>query len=328
MITTRSRPSWQLGESAVTDERLVLSRRRMVGGVLAASFLLAGCEDDEVAVEATAVGPTEQDPSAGLYPVPKNEKFDLPRPWTPLNLATGYNNFIEFGSSKSIQYAAQALPLRPWTVTIDGLVEEPITLDIDDLLKRMPLEERIYRHRCVETWSMVVPWSGFALRHLLDQVRPLSSARFVAFETFEDSDVATGQRAFWYPWPYTEGLTIEEATNELAFMVTGLYGKPLLKQSGAPLRLAIPWKYGFKSIKSIVRISLVEERPKTLWNQVAPLEYGFWANVNPDVPHPRWSQAKERPLGTRTKVPTLLFNGYAEQVAHLYPDPMRTVWFR
>ena len=328
MIMMRSRPSWQLCESAVTDERLVLSRRRMVGGVLSAGFLLAACDDDEMAVEAATIGSGEPDPSAGLYPVAKNEKFDLPAPWTPLDLAAGYNNFIEFGSSKNIQHAAQALPLRPWTVVIDGLVEKPITLDIDDLLKRMPLEERIYRHRCVETWSMVVPWSGFALRHLLGLARPLSSARFVAFETFQNPDVATGQRAFWYPWPYTEGLSIDEADNELAFMVTGLYGKPLPKQCGAPLRLATPWKYGFKSIKSIIRISLVEDQPKTMWNQITPTEYGFWANVNPEVPHPRWSQAEERPLGTDTKVPTLLFNGYGEQVAHLYPDPMKTSWFR
>ena len=328
MANIQRRPAWQLRESAVTAERFVLSRRRAVAGLLATSGLaLTGC-DDEGAGSSFDLEQAEPDPSAGLYPVGRNDSFELPQPWTSLELATGYNNFIEFGSHKSIQKAAQALPLRPWTVTVEGLVEKPITLDIDDLLRQMPLEERIYRHRCVETWSMVVPWSGFALHHLLNLARPLASARFVAFDTFNRPKIAAGQRAFWYPWPYTEGLTIEEASNELAFMATGLYGRPLPKQSGAPLRLAVPWKYGFKSIKSIERIRLVEEQPETLWNQVAGDEYGFWANVNPKVPHPRWSQAEERLLGTKTKVPTLLFNGYAEHVAHHYPNIMKTIWFR
>jgi sulfoxide reductase catalytic subunit YedY len=212
-------------------------------------------------------------------------------------------------------------------VRIDGLVEEARTLDIDDLLKRMPLEERLYRHRCVEAWSIAVPWSGFPMAALVDLARPLSSAKYVKMESFEDPEVAGGQRASWYPWPYTEGLTIEEATNELAFLATGLYGHPLAQQNGAPLRLAAPWKYGFKSAKGLVRFTFTDEMPKTFWWAVNSSEYGFWANVNPEVDHPRWSQAEEKVLVTTDDigtfaspktVPTRKFNGYGEQVAHLY----------
>ena len=207
---------------------------------------------------------------------------------------------------------------RPWDVRIDGMVEKPVTVAIDELLKKMPLEERLYRHRCVEAWSMAVPWSGFPFKALVDFARPLGSAKYVVMETFQDPGVAKGQKQGWYPWPYREGLTIAEATNELAFLATGLYGKPMPKQNGAPLRLAVPWKYGFKSIKSIVRFSFTDKRPVTFWEKVQSAEYGFWANVNPEVPHRRWSQATERVLGKSTRVPTLLYNGYAEQVAHLY----------
>lgn len=201
---------------------------------------------------------------------------------------------------------------------LDGLVEKPLEIDIDALLKRMPLEERLYRHRCVEGWAMAVPWSGFAFRNLMELARPLSSAKYVRMETFLDPAVAPGQRQSWYPWPYTEGLTIAEATNDLAFLVTGAYGKPVAKSMGAPLRLAVPWKYGFKSIKSITRFSFTTERPKTYWEQLQANEYGFWANVNPAVPHPRWSQASETLLGTDERRPTQLFNGYGEYVAPLY----------
>jgi sulfoxide reductase catalytic subunit YedY len=198
------------------------------------------------------------------------------------------------------------------------MVEREQVLDIDDLLARMPLEERLYRHRCVEAWSMAVPWSGFALAALVDLARPLGSARYVRMETFLDPEAAPGQRQFWYPWPYVDGLTIAEATHELAFIATGLYGKPIPKQNGAPLRLAVPWKYGFKSIKSLARLTFTDQRPVSFWEEIQASEYGFWANVNPEVPHPRWSQAEETPLGSATKVPTLLFNGYAEFVADLY----------
>jgi methionine sulfoxide reductase catalytic subunit len=197
-------------------------------------------------------------------------------------------------------------------------VAKPMTLDIDDLLKRVTLEERLYRHRCVEAWSMAVPWTGFPLKALLDIAQPLGSAKYVRFETFQNPKVASGQKQFWYPWPYIEGITMAEANNELAFVVTGMYGKPVPKQDGAPLRLALPWKYGFKSIKSIVRISFTDKQPVTFWQTVQGEEYGFWANVNPEVPHPRWSQATERVLGSDERVPTLKWNGYGEYVAHLY----------
>ena len=198
------------------------------------------------------------------------------------------------------------------------MVEKEQTLDIDTLIRQMTLEERIYRHRCVETWSMVVPWTGFPLADLVALAKPLSGARFVKMETFEDPDIASGQRQSWYPWPYVEGLTIEEATNPLAFLVTGAYGKPVEEQNGAPLRLAAPWKYGFKSIKSLVRFTFTDEMPSSFWMDIAGSEYGFYANVNPKVPHPRWSQAEERPLGSEETIPTLLYNGYAEEVASLY----------
>jgi sulfoxide reductase catalytic subunit YedY len=200
------------------------------------------------------------------------------------------------------------------------MVEQPMEIGIDDLLAKMPLEERVYRHRCVEAWSMAVPYSGFPMKALVDFARPLSSAKYVQMTTFQDPDVAGGQRAAWYPWPYVEGLTMAEARHELAFIATGLYGKPIVKQNGAPLRLAVPWKYGFKHVKAIVRFEFTDQRPKSFWEVIQGSEYGFWANVNPGVPHPRWSQASERVLGLNEQVPTLLYNGYAEFVADLYKD--------
>jgi sulfoxide reductase catalytic subunit YedY len=197
------------------------------------------------------------------------------------------------------------------------MVEKPREIGVDDLLKMVSLEERVYRHRCVEAWSMVVPWTGFPLKALVDIMKPTSSAKYIRMETFLDPKVAPEQRGFW-PWPYVEGLTMAEATNELTFMVTGAYGKPLANSFGAPIRLHTPWKYGFKSVKSIVRISFTDQRPKTFWEQSGPTEYGFWANVNPQVPHPRWSQATEEVLGTGERIPTRLFNGYGEYVAGLY----------
>jgi sulfoxide reductase catalytic subunit YedY len=203
-------------------------------------------------------------------------------------------------------------------MTIDGLVEKPFQISIEDLVRQMPVEERLYRLRCVEAWAMAVPWTGFPLKSLVDLAKPLSGARYVRLQTFQNPRVAPGQRQTWYPWPYSEGLTIEEATNDLALMVTGVYGKPLPNQMGAPIRLAVPWKYGFKSIKSVDRITFSAERPKSFWEALQAEEYGFWANVNPEKPHPRWSQARERMLGTDEMRPTLLFNGYGEFVADLY----------
>jgi sulfoxide reductase catalytic subunit YedY len=317
----RIRKGWELPESAATPESAFLDRRRLLkglagGAVLAASGLMGAC-DSEVN-DAQAAAP-EADPSAKLYPVMPNPRYRLDRPLTDEKVAATYNNFYEFGSHKYISQEAQKLKLRPWEVRIDGMVKQPKTIAIDDLLARMPLEERLYRHRCVEAWAMAVPWSGFAFASLVDFAEPLASARYVRMETFIDPKVASGQLQSWYPWPYVEGLTIAEATNELAFLATGVYGKPLPKQMGAPLRLAVPWKYGFKSVKSIVRFSFTDKRPVGFWEDIQGSEYGFWANVNPDVPHPRWSQKTEELIGTGGKrVPTQLYNGYGEQVAQLY----------
>ena len=245
--------------------------------------------------------------------------FDTTEAPTPYEDITHYNNFYEFGTDKSdpAKYAKTLKP-RPWTVTIDGECHKPKTYDIDSLIKANPPEERIYRHRCVEAWSMVMPWTGFPLGPVLAKAEPTAKAKYVAFTTLHDAEQMPGQKTNVLPWPYVEGLRIDEAMNPLAFLVTGLYGKPLPNQDGAPLRLAVPWKYGFKSIKSIVRIKLVEHEPPTTWNLANPKEYGFYSNVNPTVDHRRWSQARERRIGELFKRPTLLFNGYAKEVAGLY----------
>ena len=262
----------------------------------------------------------ETDPSAGLYPARQNARYKLDgKEFTAESVNANYNNFYEFGFSKQINRAAQALKTRPWTIKLDGMVEKEQTIDIDDLLKQVSIEERLYRHRCVEAWSMAVPWSGFTLKALLDIAKPLSSAKYLRFETFLDPKIAPSQRQTQYPWPYVEGVTIAEAANELSFLVTGAYGKPLGKSFGAPIRLALPWKYGFKHIKSITRVSFTDKRPVSYWEQLQAAEYGFWANVNPEVSHPRWSQATEEILGTSGKrVPTVIYNGYGEFVADLY----------
>jgi sulfoxide reductase catalytic subunit YedY len=313
MHVIRRRP-WHLPERLATSEALFLDRRRFVAGAAALALSPATMPVTAFAQRIADL----PDPSASLYPFKRNEKYPLDRPITNESINLAYNNFFEFGSSKSIAGAAQALKLRPWTVTLDGMVEKPQTFGIDELLARMPLEERLYRHRCVEAWSMAIPWSGFALAELVKLARPLSSAKYLRMETFHDKAVASGQRQTWYPWPYVEGLTMAEATNELALLVTGAYGKPVSKQMGAPLRLAVPWKYGFKSIKSIVRFTFTDKQPKGFWELLLAAEYGFWANVNPDVPHPRWSQATEEDIGTGERRPTLKFNGYGEYVAGLY----------
>jgi len=307
----RMKRGWEMRESEATPESVFLDRRHIVQAMGMGALIAA---TGGMAAPARAALPP--DPSAGLYPVKRNDRYTLDRPITDENLATHYNNFYEFTEDKDVD--ADALPIRPWTVEIDGMVEKKMTLDIDDLLKRMTLEERLYRHRCVEAWSMAVPWSGFPLKDLVTLANPLGSATYVRFETFQNSKIAPGQREFWYPWPYIEGLTMFEATNELAFMVTGMYGHPVPRQDGAPLRLATPWKYGFKSTKSIVKIIFTDQRPKTFWETLQSSEYGFWANVNPAVPHPRWSQATERVLGGDQRRPTLIWNGYGEYVAHLY----------
>jgi sulfoxide reductase catalytic subunit YedY len=307
------RRAWEIPQSAATPEHLFFDRRGLLAGALgvaAATGLPAIASAQRIA--------DLPDPSKDLYPAKRNARFTLDRPITDETVNGTYNNFYEFGSSKTIAKAAQALKVRPWTVKIDGMVEAPREIGIDELVRKLPLEERLYRHRCVEAWSMAIPWSGFAFAELVKLAQPLSSAKYVRMETFLDAAVASGQRQTWYPWPYVEGLTLAEATNELAFLATGAYGKPIAKQHGAPLRLAVPWKYGFKSIKSITRFTFTDQRPKSFWEALQAAEYGFWANVNPEVPHPRWSQASEQLIGTSERRPTLLFNGYGEQVAALY----------
>jgi sulfoxide reductase catalytic subunit YedY len=258
-------------------------------------------------------------PARARADVPVNPAFAPGRPLTEEQYSTTYNNYYEFGESKSIWRDAQKLKQRPWTIRLDGMLKQPRTIAIDDLLKQVPLEERIYRHRCVEAWAMTVPWTGFPLAALLKLAEPLGSAKYVVFETAQDK-VMGGLDAPFYPWPYIEAVTIDEAANDLAFISTGLYGKPLPPQNGGPIRLTLPWKYGFKSAKAIVRIGFTDKQPATFWEAISSSEYGFWANVNPAVPHPRWSQATERLLGSDQRVPTQLFNGYADQVAALYTD--------
>jgi methionine sulfoxide reductase catalytic subunit len=238
---------------------------------------------------------------------------------TPYESATRYNNFYEFGMEKEDPARnARGFRTRPWPVRVDGHVRQPATYDLEDLIAPMAVEERVYRLRCVEAWSMVIPWQGFPLRDLIARLEPTSRARYVAFETLLDPERMPAQRTRILEWPYREGLRMDEAMHPLTFMATGMYGRPLPGQNGAPWRLVVPWKYGFKSIKSIVRISFVEREPPTTWSTMAPREYGFYANVNPDVSHPRWSQARERRVGEIRRRPTLMFNGYGDEVASLY----------
>jgi len=307
------RRGWEIPESRLTPEHLFFDRRAVLAGA-AAMALLPGAAGAQRVSDLDKI----PDPSADLYPAKRNEKYALDRPITDEKINGNYNNFYEFNSSKDVARQAQMLPIRPWTVKLDGMVEKEQTIDIDDLIRKIGLEERSYRHRCVEAWSMAIAWTGLPFAKLVELAKPLGSARYVRMETFLNPKVAPGQKQSWYPWPYVEGLTMAEATNELAFLATGAYGHPMAKQHGAPLRLAVPWKYGFKSIKSIVRFSFADKRPRGMWEDLQASEYGFWANVNPQVPHPRWSQATEEFIGTGERKPTQLFNGYGDYVASLY----------
>ncbi|MCJ7676796.1 MAG: protein-methionine-sulfoxide reductase catalytic subunit MsrP [Anaerolineales bacterium] len=296
--------------SEITPEAVYLNRRAFLSaaGIFGAGALLAACGVKE---QPTAT------PAAGLSVGSRAD--DLGDPLTPLEAVTNYNNYYEFTTDKEgVAGLAKDFRVRPWTVEVGGLVHKPATFAIDDLLTAFSQDERIYRLRCVEAWSMVIPWNGFELGRLLDQVEPMSSAAYVGFTTLLDPEQMPGQRSRLYPWPYTEGLRLDEAMHTLTLLSTGLYGQPLLPQNGAPLRLVVPWKYGFKSIKSIVRIDLLEQPPATMWSAIAPQEYGFYANVNPQVNHPRWSQGSERRIGEGGRRETLMFNGYADQVAGLY----------
>jgi len=308
------RRGWEIPDRFATPEHLAFSRRTVLTAAASALALAPYAANAQRLTDVANL----PDPSADLYPAKRNEKYALDRPITDEKVNGTYNNFYEFGTSKNVTTAAQALTTRPWTVKIDGMVEKPMEIGIDDLIRKLAVEERTYRHRCVEAWGMAIAWTGFPFAKLVEFARPLGSAQYVRMETFLDPKMAPGQRQPWYPWPYVEGVTMAEATNELAFLVTGAYGHPLARQHGAPLRLALPWKYGFKSIKSIVRFNFTDKRPKGMWEALQPSEYGFWANVNPQVPHPRWSQASEEIIGTGERRPTLLFNGYGEYVADLY----------
>ena len=311
---------WEISGNLATPESVFMNRRKFLQGTalttLATTALLTGCTSRPPDPHAEiALSEAEKK----IYPAKRNEIFQLDRPLTSEKVAASYNNFYEFSSVKEdVIVHAQDLIKRPWTVEVTGLVRNPKTFDVDDLLRSMPIEERLYRHRCVEAWAMAVPWTGFPLKSLLKLVEPTSKATYIRMTTFYKPFTAQGQLAFWEPWPYMEGLTLAEAMNDLAFMVVGIYGHPLPKQHGAPIRLVVPWKYGFKSIKSVVKIELIDFRPATFWNTLQRLEYDFTANVNPRIPHPRWSQAKEKMIGTGEVRPTLPYNGYGKQVAHLY----------
>jgi sulfoxide reductase catalytic subunit YedY len=322
------RRPWDLPERQITPENVYrnrgLHRREFLAamGIGSAGVLLGGCAQRPTPQELKAAGAT--DPpipvSQSIYPAPRNEKFEYGRPETNRDDAAAYTNFYEFSESKQTFRYMQKFQPSPWEVVVDGLCTKPTTFDLDALQSSFAFEERCYRHRCVETWAMCVPWTGFPLRDLLAMVEPKPQATFVRFETFNRPDEAPNLAISPdYPWPYTEGLTIAEATNELAFLATGIYGAPLPKQHGAPVRLVVPWKYGFKGIKSIVRITLTDEQPATFWNTIQPREYDFEANVNPNVPHPRWSQRHEWMLPNRSdRYETVIYNGYGDYVARLY----------
>jgi sulfoxide reductase catalytic subunit YedY len=287
-----------------------------VGAVVASSVLLNACGASDSENAPAAVSAAEE--AAVDLQVSANTD-ELGDALTSFEAITNYNNYYEFSTDKeAVAPLSEGLITSPWQVQVGGLVNNPKTYDVDDLRKKFDQEERIYRLRCVEAWSMVIPWMGFPLAKLLNEVEPTSKAKYVRFETLYDPDQMPGQQNAWYNWPYAEGLRLDEAMNDLAILATGIYGKQLMPQNGAPIRLVVPWKYGFKSIKSIVKIDLVEEMPVSLWMAAAPNEYGFYSNVNPDVPHPRWSQRTERRIGESGRRETLPFNGYAEQVTYLY----------
>ncbi len=317
----------KINPSEITPEHVYLSRRKFMAGVgaLAASSLaLSACSGQEP----SPIPPTaEPAPTSPASPPPIAGTDELGDQLTSLQAITNYTNYYEFTTSKEgVAGLAQDFKVSPWAVEVGGLVHKPKNFDLDDLLKFYQ-EERIYRLRCVEAWSMVIPWVGFPLAKLLKEVEPMSEAKYVRFETLFDPDQMPGQRSGGYDWPYVEGLRLDEAMHDLTLLATGIYGKSLLPQNGAPVRLVVPWKYGFKCIKSIVKIDLVEEMPVSLWMAIAPREYGFYANVNPDVSHPRWSQATERRIGETKRRKTLLFNGYGEEVAHLYSGLDLKKWY-
>jgi len=337
----------KINPSEITPEHVYLSRRKFmvgIGALLTSSLVLSACGGDlsqspersEGSGEGLSKGPQEPSPTpptaepgpdGPVFPTVSATTDELGEKLTSYEVVIQYNNYYEFTTNKErVAFLAQDFKTSPWKVEVGGLVHKPKTFDIDDLYK-LPQEERIYRLRCVEAWSMVIPWVGFPLAKLLKEVEPMAEAKYVRFETLYDPDQMPGQKSGGYNWPYVEGLRMDEAMHDLTILATGLYGKSLLPQNGAPVRLVVPWKYGFKSIKSVVKIDLVEEMPVSLWMATAPHEYGFYANVNPEVPHPRWSQATERRIGEFGRRETLLFNGYAEEVADLYAGLDLKKWY-
>ncbi len=312
-----------VASSEITPPKVYFSRR---------AFLRAGAAIASLSVTSIAYRrlnkagsmAVETPPLSGLSVAASTQDdiargFRVEEPMTPLERVGNYNNYYEFTTDKEgVAAAAVGFVARPWTVTVEGMVHKPKVFDLDEVLRLGPLEERVYRMRCVEGWSMVIPWAGLPLARLLDRVEPMGSAKYVAFQTLLDPARLPGQKGTILRWPYVEGLRMDEAMHPLTLLAAGLYGRELPAQNGAPLRLVVPWKYGFKGIKSIVKITLVSDQPPSTWNVTAPSEYGFFSNVNPDVPHPRWSQATEQRIGEAGRRKTLLFNGYAKQVGHLY----------
>ncbi|HLJ46075.1 MAG TPA: protein-methionine-sulfoxide reductase catalytic subunit MsrP [Bryobacteraceae bacterium] len=296
---------WEIPDRLATPEQVYLNRRTLLksAGFLGIDRLLAAA--------------TDKSP----YPAKHNSEFTVDRPTTEEWAAESYNNFYEFNQEdkSAVKDLVGKFQISPWKVEVSGLIAKPKTLDPDDLVRTMSLEERLYRHRCVEAWSMVLPWTGFQFSELIKEVQPKPEAKYVRFVSVYRPKEMPGQVKYeWYPWPYFDGLRMDEALNPLTFMVTGLYGKPLPKQNGAPIRIVMPWKYGFKGPKSIVKIEFVAKEPPSLWNKVAPKEYGFYSNVNPNRPHPRWSQASERVIPSGERRPTLMYNGYEKYVASMY----------
>ena len=297
---------WEIPEREAAPEHVYQNRRAILkaAGFFAMEGLMAAA-----------------DAPKSPYPAKRNPQFKLDRPITEEWAATGYNNYYEFHPTdkQAVKDLVGKFVTRPWTIQVKGLVNKPQTLDLDELERTIPLEERLYRFRCVEAWSMAVPWTGFPFAELIKKLDPKPEAKFIRMVTVHRPDQMPGIRmANWYPWPYYEGLRLDEAMHPLAMLVTGLYGKPLPKQNGAPIRVITPWKYGYKSIKSIVTMEFVSKQPRTFWNDSQPTEYGFYSNVNPKKPHPRWSQATEKVIPTMERVPTLPYNGYEEFVAAMY----------
>ncbi|HLT14132.1 MAG TPA: protein-methionine-sulfoxide reductase catalytic subunit MsrP [Marinobacter sp.] len=313
----KRRPSWAIPESEVTPESIYLNRRKFMSGVIASAATVA----------MPGLVQAKEGPKTQSLEYHQAEGYSTDEDVAPYEAITGYNNFYEFGTGKEdpARHAGQ-MSVDPWAIDVEGECGRPGRYALEDLLRPHNYEERIYRLRCVEAWSMVIPWVGVPLGDVLKRLEPSSKAKYVYFETLHRPEQMPGQRSLFstIDWPYREGLRMDEAMNELSFLAVGLYGKTLPNQNGAPIRLVVPWKYGFKSIKSIVRIRFMEEQPKTSWEMIAPDEYGFYANVNPDVDHPRWSQKRERRLPSGILRPnwieTTKFNGYEEQVAHLYKD--------